>query len=224
MGEPGQLPLPEAVIWDMDGTLIDQTGPIVRCFRDVITGFGSAAPSEAAIRRSLGGPMRSTMALFVPERDLEEAGRRFRARFPAIMLEGLIILPGAMDLIEAFAEAEVPQAILTNKHGETARAVSRHCGFSDYIDVCVGHTDTEVAKPEPALTLHVLDRIGAQVGDAALIGDSPTDIATARNVDIPCYAVATGAHSRDELLREGATAAFDTLDQLRARLHPATAP
>jgi len=212
MSKISQLPLPEAVLWDMDGTLIDQTVPIIRCFRGVITGLGYPAPGEDDIRRSLGGPMLSTMALFVRDRDLEEAERRFRARFPGMMLEGLIVLSGAKELIEAFARANIPQAIFTNKHGDTARAVSEHCGFSGHVDVCVGNTDTEGSKPERALTLHVLERINASEKAAALIGD----IATARNAGIPCYTVSTGAHSRDELAREGATAAFDTLNELRA--------
>jgi len=218
MAETDELPLPEAVLWDMDGTLIDQTAPIIRCYREVITGLGYPAPNDDEIRRSMGGPMLSTMALFVPANDLDEAGRRFRGRFPEIMMDGLIVLPGAMELIEAFAAANIPQAIFTNKHGGTARAVSEHCGFARHIAVCVGNTDTEGSKPERALTLHVLERIGAIDKDAVLIGDSPTDVAAARNAGIPCYTVGTGAHTRDELLREGAAAAFHSLKELRAAI------
>ncbi|MFP4069615.1 MAG: HAD family hydrolase [Opitutales bacterium] len=208
------LPLPEAVLWDMDGTLIDQTAPILRCFREVITGFGLPEPDAETIRRSLGGPMLSTMARFVEARHLDEACRRFRSRFPEIMFDGLIVLPGASELIRDFDERGIPQAIFTNKHGDTARAVSRHCGFDDRISVCIGNTDTEWSKPDPQLTRHVLTQIDAADRAAILIGDSPTDAATARNAGIPCYAVATGAHTVDELRDAGATA-FESLPELR---------
>ncbi len=204
---------PTAVIWDMDGTLIDQTGPIIRCFTDVITNLGYPEPDPDRIRRSMGGPMASTMALFVDADRLEQAGIAFRKRFPEIMLEGLVILPGAKACVDYFAKRNIPQAILTNKHGETARAVSQHCGFAEKIDVCIGNTDTNWHKPEAALTWHVLKMCGTKPEGAILVGDSPTDVSTAKNAGIGCVGVATGAHSKEELLEAGAISAYDGLTE-----------
>ncbi|MEM8866735.1 MAG: HAD family hydrolase [Verrucomicrobiota bacterium] len=211
-----RLPKPRTVIWDMDGTLIDQTAAIVRCYAEVIQDMGYPEPDLATIHRSMGGPMRSTLEIFLKEDEIEEAGKRFRARFPVIMFDGLIVLPGAHELVETFAQARIPQAILTNKHGPTARDVSRHCGFDRHIPVCIGNKDTEYSKPDPLLTTHVLNALEAEIGDACLIGDSPTDVATAKNAGLPCYTVITGAHSQDELLDAGAAAAFDSLVELKA--------
>ena len=208
------LPTPKAVLWDMDGTMIDQTVGIIRCFSDVVAAMGYVKPDEASLRRSLGGPMASTMGLFVPKEALDEACARFRARFPEVMFEGLVILPGAMDLIRAFHGQGLPQAIFTNKHGETARKVSEHARFSEFIPVCIGHGDTSWHKPQAELTLHVLKQIGAGPEGTVLIGDSPTDVETARNAGIVCYGVATGAHSTAELADAGATAAFASLHDL----------
>ncbi len=199
----------------MDGTLIDQTAAIIRCYADVITALGHPRPDSEVIRRSLGGPMASTMELFIQPEQMDEACRAFRARFPEIMYEGLIILPGALELIQAFADKNIPQAILTNKHGDTARAVSKHCGFSKHLPVCIGNTDTEWSKPDPALTLHVLDQINSSTVGAICIGDSPTDVATAHNTDLPCYCVSTGAHSVQELTAAGARLAVESLQQLK---------
>lgn len=200
----------------MDGTLIDQTQPIIRCYAEVIESMGYPLPEADIIRRSMGGPMASTMALFVEEDRLDEAGRAFRRRFPEIMFEGLIVLPGALELIEAFAKHEIPQAILTNKHGETARAVSEHCGFGSLIKTCVGSGDTEWGKPQAELTQFTLKKLKAAPDNSILIGDSPTDVATAQEADLKCYGVATGAHSIDELLEAGAAAAFPDLPTLQS--------
>ena len=215
-----KLPLPTAALWDMDGTLIDQTGPIVRCYREVITEMGYPEPSPDAIRRSMGGPMTETIRLFVEETRMDEACKAFRARFPEIMFDGLIVLPGAHELIAFFASRGLPQAILTNKHGDTARLVSAHCGFDQHIPVCIGNTDTEWAKPQPELTRHVLAQIGANETGAILIGDSPTDAQTALNADIDCHGVATGAHSVEELTAAGALTASASLLELRQRFEP----
>lgn len=206
-----RLPHPQAVLWDMDGTMIDQTEAIIRCYADVVTHMGYERPDPHIIRRSLGGPMPSTMALFIDSTRLEEACQAFRAHFPKMMYEGLIILPGTIELLKLFADADIPQAIFTNKHGDTARAVSKHTGFSKYTTACIGNSDTNWHKPQAELTQHVLQKIGADKTGAIMIGDSPTDVETASNAGIPCYCVATGAHSKSELAEAGATAAFDSL-------------
>ncbi len=209
-----KLPCPTAILWDMDGTLIDQTSAIIRCYREVIMNMGYSTPEDDVIRRSLGGPMASTMELFVDAARMDEACNAFRARFPEIMFDGLIVLPGGPDLIERTYKARIPQALFTNKHGDTARQVSRYAGFSKYIPTCVGSADTEWHKPDVQLTQHVLDTISASAKGAIIIGDSPTDVAVATNAGLACYCVATGAHSTGELLEAGAVAAFESLVEL----------
>ncbi|MGJ8640913.1 MAG: HAD family hydrolase [Opitutaceae bacterium] len=216
MGKTTSLPLPSAVLWDMDGTLIDQTAAIIRCYVDVIVGMGLPEPDPEVIRRSLGGPMASTMSIFIAEDQLADASKRFRKRFPEIMFEGLIILPGGHELINYFNSAKLPQAIFTNKHGDTARLVSKHAGFDKHISVCIGNKDTEWHKPQKELTQFVLQQIDSPAADACMIGDSPTDIETAHNAGLACYCVATGAHSVDELTEAGAEAAFKSLSDLHA--------
>ena len=215
MKRPPILPTPQAILWDMDGTLIDQTAAIIRAYSDVICAMGGERPDSDAIRRSLGGTMRSTMALFIEQAELTEACQRFRLRFPEIMFEGMIILSGAAELIESSYNAGIAQIIFTNKHGDTARRVSQYAGFAKYIPHCVGNTDTDWHKPQPELTRYVLDQIQATAEGACMIGDSPTDVETAHNAGLPCYGIATGAHSSEELLQAGAQAAFNNLLELK---------
>lgn len=210
------LPLPKAILWDMDGTLIDQTAAIIRAYGDVIESMGGGIPDPEVIRRSLGGPMASTMALFIDDAGLDQAAKRFRLRFPKIMFDGLIVLAGGLELIESAHKAHIAQAILTNKHGDTARKVSEYVGFSKYIPICIGNSDTDWHKPQVELTRYVLEQINASAQGTCMIGDSPTDIETAHNAGLPCYCIATGAHSTAELFAAGAEAAFNNLVELKA--------
>ena len=212
------LPKPNAILWDMDGTLIDQTASIIQCYQRVVTDLGMPTPEPEKIRRSLGGPMIDTMRLFVEDSQLDFACRSFREKFPSMMCEGLIILPGAIACIERFATAGIAQGILTNKHGVTARAVSKHCGFDTVIKECIGNGDTEWSKPNPELSKTLLSAIGMDEGKVCLIGDSPTDVATALAIESPCLAVATGAHSEKELKEAGATATYPDLEALYQQL------
>ena len=205
------LPKPEIILWDMDGTLIDQTAAIIRTYSEVIEAINGSRPDPHTIRRSLGGPLASTMALFIDELQIEAASAQFRSRFPEIMFDGLIVLPGALELLESASGASIAQAILTNKHGETARKISDHVGFSKFISSCIGSKDTDWNKPQSELTQYALTKTKANIEGACIIGDSPTDIETARNAKIPCYCVTTGAHSAQELKDSGADAVFDSL-------------
>ena len=218
MNETRQLTQPAAILWDMDGTLIDQTAAIIRCYAEVVTRLGYPQPEDSVIRRSLGGPMASTMGIFVGESQMDAACQAFRQRFPEIMFDGLIVLPGGMELIERAYKARIPQILFTNKHGDTARQVSRYAGFAKYVPRCIGSADTEWHKPDPKLTQHVLDAIEASADGAVIIGDSPTDVAVAKNVGLRCYCVATGAHSVEELREAGADAAFENLAGLNAAI------
>ena len=209
-----QLPRPTAILWDLDGTLIDQTAAIILCYREVIVEMGYPQPDDDAIRRSLGGVMAETMGLFVEAERMDEACKAFRKRFPEIMFDGLILLAGGRELIERVYKARIPQVIFTNKHGDTARRVSRYAGFAKYIPICIGSADTEWHKPQRALTQHVLDQIEVSAEGSIIIGDSPTDIAVAQNAGLTCYCVATGAHSLEELKEAGANAAFRSLTEL----------
>ena len=216
MPKTHSLPLPKAILWDMDGTLIDQKTAIIRTYNEVIQSMGGNLPDPEIIRRSLGGPMAATMALFINEAHLDEAAAHFRQRFPEIMFDGLIILPGGSALIESAYNACIPQVIFTNKHGETARKISKYAGFSKYIPTCIGSTDTNWHKPQVALTRYVLDQIQASAEGGCIIGDSPTDIETAHNANLLCYCIATGAHNTEELIASGAAAAFNSLVELKA--------
>ena len=209
-----QLPRPSAILWDLDGTLIDQTAAIILCYREVIVEMGYPQPDDDAIRRSLGGVMAATMGLFVEAERMDEACKAFRNRFPEIMFDGLILLAGGRELIERAYKARIPQVIFTNKHGDTARKVSRYAGFAKYIPICVGSADTEWHKPQLALTQHVLDQIEVSSEGSIIIGDSPTDIAVAQNAGLTSYCVATGAHSIEDLMEAGADAVFGSLTEL----------
>jgi phosphoglycolate phosphatase len=206
--------LPDLVLWDMDGTLIDQTDSIIRCYHEVIQSFGLSKPSPLDIKRSLGGPLTHTLSLFLPKDSIDAARILFKETFPKYMFEGMIVLEGAMELMKRLNEQGIPQAIITNKQGVNARAVSKKCGFDQYIKVCVGNGDNPYEKPQVEFTESVIQAMGGEYNHIVLIGDSPTDVKTALNYKADCFAVSTGSHNKDELIEAGAEKAFGNLNEL----------
>jgi phosphoglycolate phosphatase len=135
------------------------------------------------------------------------------------MMDGLVLLDGGMACLERLSKMEIPQAILTNKHGPTARQVCESTGISQWTQLCVGNGDTAWSKPEAQLTAHTLESLAFEgSGPVWMIGDSPTDVQTALNADLIPYAVTTGAHSAAELKKAGAADVFESLCELQVRL------
>jgi phosphoglycolate phosphatase-like HAD superfamily hydrolase len=95
-----------------------------------------------------------------------------------------------------------------------ARAVSKRCGFDRYIKVCIGNGDNRYEKPQLEFTESIVQAMGGEYNNIVLIGDSPTDVKTAINYKAKCYAVATGSHTKDELIEAGANKAFNNLNEI----------
>ena len=130
------------------------------------------------------------------------------------MFDGMVVLSGALKCIKSAYKAKIPQAILTNKDGNTARKVSNFAGFSKYIPVCIGSSDTTWNKPDHRLTEHVISLLKVRSSNIIVIGDSPTDVNVAQNAGLVAYCVASGAHSEAELKDAGAVATFKNLSNL----------
>jgi phosphoglycolate phosphatase len=104
--------------------------------------------------------------------------------------------------------------VLTNKNGEFARRLCAHLGLAPFLRGVFGADDTPWLKPQPELTAHVLAQLGADAAGACLVGDSPFDVATARNGGFPAFVVTTGTHTAAQLRAADAAGVYSTLAEL----------
>ena len=207
-----------AIIFDLDGTLIDQFKAIHQAFSKTIEDMGYQAPTYHEVRRAVGGASEATMTLLIGKERAKEAVARLRPNFEKVMLKGVTPLPYALESLERLTRAGLKTAVLTNKYGLHARATCDHLGFSDYLEFTLGADDTKWKKPQPELTDHVLAKLEVSASDAVYIGDSPYDFKTAKNAGLECILVPTGTHSADELYSLGSTTVLQDLNQVTNKL------
>jgi len=191
-----------AILFDLDGTLIDQFDAIHRAFSQVIEKMGLPVPDYETVKKAVGGASESTMAKLIGQSRAKEAVNLLRPIFEKEMFNGLQILPWAKDALSFCAEHKIKTAVLTNKHGPHARAACKHLDILPPLEFALGANDTTWKKPEIELTRHALNKIGHSTEETLYIGDSPYDLRTARNVGMQCCLVATGTHSVKELREE----------------------
>lgn len=189
-----------AVLFDLDGTLVDHFATLFRCYEYTLTRLGLPVPAPEVVRGTIGGSMEVSMRNFVAdERLLPDAFRLWREHFSATYLDDVSLMPGAAWLVANLHRAGLRLAVLTNKIGEHSRGICRHLGLEPQLAFVLGAGDTPYRKPQREFTLAALARLGAAAGETCLVGDSPYDIDGAHAAGLPAFCVATGTHSDAEL-------------------------
>jgi len=189
----------QAILFDLDGTLIDQFEAIHRAFSRTISGMGIPPPSYEKVKRSIGGASEETMIKLIGAEHAKEAVRRLRPIFEEEMLNGVLTLPFVHEGLKALCNNGICCGVLTNKYGPHARATCEYLGLSQFLKFTLGTSDTQWKKPASQLTKIALDKLGYGTNQTTYVGDSPYDFKTAENVAMTCHLVATGTHTKEEL-------------------------
>lgn len=170
----------DAVLFDLDGTLIDSNHLIVTSFQHVLrTWLGrEVAPEE--IYPHFGVPLRAALASFDPERAdaLLEAYRTFNHSHHDRLVRRFA---GVDEAVAALHAAGVRLGVVTSKVTSLARRGLSLCGLEPHFPVVVGVDQTQRHKPDPDPALLALERLGVAPGPRVLmVGDSPLDLRCGR--------------------------------------------
>jgi phosphoglycolate phosphatase len=208
----------ETLLLDLDGTLVDAFTTIHRSYVHTLPQFGLPAPTMAAVRRAVGGGIERAMSHFLPAELIPAAIKVHTAYTQEILLEDVLLLPGAMELMRTQHARGVKIAVYTNKNAEAARRICTHLGLDPFLSGVYGAGDTPWLKPQREFSGHVLYALGADAASTLLIGDSPFDVETARLAGFACWCVTTGTHDEAQLAAVGAEEIFPDLDSLASKL------
>ena len=184
-----------AVLFDLDGTLIDHFRVIYRCYEYALARLGMEPVPYEKVRASVGGSINITFGKLIEQKHVEEAVVLFREEFDRIWHEDIEILPGTEWILKELHDRGIRLAVFTNKEGSRSRKIMKHIGLDNYLDGVFGTLDTPWRKPQPEFTNHVLAELNTNPAHACMVGDSPYDVDSAAVVNMPCYTVATGSHT-----------------------------
>ena len=189
----------KTILFDLDGTLIDQFSAIHKSVNHVQKHLGARESSFIEVKKAVGGSIRLTLKRLFEDAELETLLPLFKDHFEAIMMDEVFVLPGVVAFLEALKADGIQMAVFTNKIGSHARSTLKHLEIDQYFDCTLGAEDTPYRKPNPFFTKHILKSLNTDIADTCLIGDSPFDWETGEKVDMPVYLTATGTHSVKEL-------------------------
>ena len=208
------MPLP-ALLFDLDGTLIDSIELILGSARHAFDGFAGRAPTDEEWRAGIGRPLQTVLREYAPD-DVE--AQRLFTRYREYQLEHhdrlVRAYAGVVDTLRGFAEAGHPMALVTSKSDWMAVKALVHVGLDQLIPVVVGCDTCVNHKPHPEPVERALSLLGVAPSNAVFVGDSPHDVQSGLAAGVLTVGVTWGAFDRDELQEAGADVVIDRIEEL----------
>lgn len=196
MGPDGGVAKPAAVLFDMDGTLVDSEKLWSIALRDYVAFRGGslgAATREAMVGSNMRDSMRLLLAdLGIPDsaRELADAARWVERRTAELFRQGLPWRPGAQEALRTVQASGVPTALVTSTVRTLTEIALDDIGRGFAATVCGDEVDGR-NKPEPQPYLLACRLLGVEPGDCVAIEDSPTGVSSALDagclvIGVPC--------------------------------------
>lgn len=227
----GRALWPSGVVFDLDGTLIDSVGDIAWALNAALVDAGIAPLPEDDVRRIIGRGADVTIARALAMRgaaggDIRDIHAAFLRHYASAPADRTVLYPGASELLANLASQGTKLAICTNKPEALTTEILAALDVSHHFSAVVGASDRLPRKPDPAMLQHATEGMALGPADVVMVGDSATDVATARALGVPVVAVSfgyTAVPARDL----GADDVIDSLADLPralATLRPPPAP
>ncbi|NIA68530.1 phosphoglycolate phosphatase [Pelagibius litoralis] len=212
--------LRQAVVWDLDGTLIDSAADIAAALNALLSAHDLRGHDVARVRGMIGGGVaklieRGFAAAGDPVSTLSasDLAPRFLEIYSAAPTVRTKLFPAAAETLRSLDEAGFCQAICTNKPEAVSCAILAQFDILRYFTAVVGGDTTAAKKPDPLPLRRALTLLGVGPEAAVMVGDSAVDVAMARALGMPVAAVTFG-YGGCGPADLGADALVDHLDQV----------
>ncbi|WFP79084.1 phosphoglycolate phosphatase [Mesorhizobium sp. WSM4906] len=221
---------PRAILFDLDGTLIDSAPDIAAAVNELLAGRDLSPLRVDQVRAMIGGGVRKLV-----ERAFAASGATLlagaldevnRAMAPIYRrhLTGLTrLMPGVREVLTHFHLNGMAMGVVTNKPQLAAREILLHFHLTEYLGAIVGGDAVTCLKPAPDALLLALDQLGVEPADTLMVGDSGSDVGAARAAGMPVVLL-RGGYTQAPVEELGADLVCDSLLDLPSamrRLHAA---
>jgi pyrophosphatase PpaX len=188
------------LLFDLDGTLVDTNGIIVKALEVV---FGEFLPEVDAtldlMKECIGPPLEVSFTRFVDQDTAQQMIRRYREYYKAHEHLYYSIYPNVIDVLTTLKAQGYYLGVVTSKFRDSAMPSMVHYGIDSLMDVIVGLDDVTKAKPDREPVDLALSQLPSHTG-AIMIGDNATDVQSGQNAGVYAAGVAWAFKGRDQLI------------------------
>src|SRR6266480_6973629 len=183
-----------AILWDMDGVLVNSMEYHYQAYREVLSEFGRDLSREEYLGSLIG--LRNYVILRhllgdLPQEEIERLMAAKEAAFRRRVAGNVEPLPGAAELVRRAHEAGLKQAIVSSTPCENIELVVNSLGLRSLFATLVGEEDAEHGKPDPEGFLVAAERLSVPPSDCVVIEDAPEGIVGGKAAGTRCIGVTT---------------------------------
>lgn len=196
-----------AVIFDLDGTLLDTLQDLTNAVNVALRSKGMPERSLDEVRQFVGNGVEQLMIRAVPDGknnpQFEAVLQTFRTYYQEHCKDNTKPYPDLLLLMEELKQRGIRMAIVSNKPDAAVKELDRE-HFKGYTSAAIGEMEGVARKPAPDTLEKALKELGTTKEQTVYIGDSETDIETAKNAGLRCISVTWGFRSKKQLIESGA--------------------
>ena len=189
-----------AVLFDLDGTLIDSIGLLLASVKHTFSGREDRAPTEEEWIAGIGTPLAAQLEPYV---ESDEDAQELVARYRTFQREhhDRLTTPyeGVLDTLEQLYNWGHPLGVVTSKSNEMMERGLRQTGIDVYMKTMIGCDSCARHKPDPFPVQMALDELGYQAHETVFVGDSPHDIASGNGAGVTTIAALWGPFTKSQL-------------------------
>lgn len=190
---------PFAVLFDLDGTLIDSIALLLKCVRHTFEGR-TPAPTDAEWVAGIGTPLAKQLAPFASsEADVAELTNRYRTYQREQHDRLTSAFSGVVDTLAELSRRGHPMGVVTSKSNEMMHRGLAWTGLDTFMKTTIGMDSCTIHKPEAFPILLALDELKYSPDEAVFVGDSPHDILSGNAAGVVSVAALWGPFSKAQL-------------------------
>jgi HAD superfamily hydrolase (TIGR01509 family) len=209
----------EAIIFDIDGTLLDSVDLHARAWQEAFEKFGRKIPFEQ-IRSQIGKGGDQLLPVFLSEAEVKDIGKElsdYRSRlFKDKYLSEVKPFPGVRELFQEIKRRGKRLALASSAKGDELKTFEEIANIQDLVEVETSSADAKRSKPHPDIFEAALDRLGKGFNpqQAVVVGDSPHDAEAAGKAGLRTIGVLCGGFAEKDLRAAGCVAIYQGPEDL----------
>ena len=191
----------KAVLFDLDGTLVDSSKAIIRAVEKVLELKGLTC-DRAKVARMIGLPLENIFEVLAPnlsEQEIWQLAHEYRRHYVAHHLENTTIRPSVQMVLRTLKARGFKLGIITTKHRKPVIDVLSHFGIAELFDVVVTGYEVIRHKPAPDIVLEAAKRLTVAPEQCVVVGDSSLDVQAGKQAGAFTIAVLSTTYTRKQL-------------------------
>ncbi|HEY0427779.1 MAG TPA: HAD family hydrolase [Pyrinomonadaceae bacterium] len=208
----------QAVIFDIDGTLIDSNAAHAESFAGAFKKFGKDVPA-GELKCLIGMGADDILKKYLSGDEIEKIGEDLKEYRKKVFLEkylpNLKVFPKTRELFEKLKQDDRQPALGSSASEEELKEYKKLLDIDEFIEEETNADDADEAKPEPDIFLAAFDKLkNVDKENVLVIGDTPYDAEAASKADLKIFGVESGGWTREKLLETGCAEVFRNVAEI----------